>query len=74
MGGIGGRGKIKKASASKPLAKEQPLIKAQISGIMVSSGVSDVAPTLVHSEKTRLKKMMMVMTLIIITRARKQAG
>ena len=62
------------ASASTPSANEpakdlilvhtvqlKPNIKAQISGRMVSSassGVSDVAFTSVHSEKTRLKKLM----------------
>ena len=34
----------------------KPMIKAQISGIMKSSGISDVAIASVHSEKTRLKK------------------
>ena len=37
------------------------MIKAQISGRMVSSGISDVAFTSVYSEKTRLKKCMMIM-------------
>ena len=37
----------------------KPMIKAQISGRMVSSGISDVAITSVHSEKTCLKKLMM---------------
>ena len=41
----------------------KPMVKAQISGRMVSSGISDVAITSVHSEKTRLKKLMM--TIII---------
>ena len=39
----------------------KPMIKAQISGRMVSSGISDVAIASVHSEKTRLKKLMMIM-------------
>ena len=59
-------------SASTPAANEpakdvilvhtvqlKPIIKAQISGRMVSSGISDVATASVHSEKTRLKKLMM---------------
>ena len=67
------------ASASTPSAYEpakglilvhtvklKPVIKAQISGIMVSSGISDVAFTSVYSEKTRLKKLMMMMKMIII--------
>ena len=67
------------ASASTPSANEpakdrilvhtvqlKPIIKAQISGRMVSSGISDVAIASVHSEKTRLKKFMMIMIIIII--------
>ena len=34
----------------------KPMIKAHFSGIMVSSGISDVAFASVYSEKTRLKK------------------
>ena len=37
----------------------KPMIKSQISGRMVSSGISDVAIASVHSEKTRLKKLIM---------------
>ena len=37
------------------------MIKAQISGRMLSSGISDVAIASVHSEKTRLKKMIIIM-------------
>ena len=79
MGGIGGRGKIKMASASTPSTNEpakylilvhtvqlKPMVKAKISGRMVSNGISDVATTSVHSEKTRLKKLMMMMKMIII--------
>ena len=40
-----------------PHSKSKEIIKAQISGKLVSSGKSDVAITSVHSEKTRLKKM-----------------
>ena len=60
------------ASASAPLANEQPvdvilvhrvqlkpMTKAQISGRMESSGISDVAFASVYSEKSRLKKLMM---------------
>ena len=36
----------------------KPIIKAHSSGGMVSSGISDVAIASVHSEKTRLKKLM----------------
>ena len=51
MGGGGGGG-IKMASA-------------QISGKLVTSGISDVATASVHSDKTCLKKMFMI--IIIIT-------
>ena len=44
----------------------KPMIKAQISGTMVSSGISDVAIASVHSEKTRLKKCMMIMIIIML--------
>ena len=74
MGGIGGQGGIKMVSASTPStnepAKELILVrtvqlkpikkKAQISGRMVCSGISDVAFASVYSEKTRLKKLMMI--------------
>ena len=43
----------------------KPMIKAHISGRMVSSGISDVMITSVYSEKTRPKKLMRIM---IITR------
>ena len=78
MGGIGGRGGIKIASASTPSANEpamdlilvhtvqlKPIIKAHFSGRMVSSGINDIAFSSVHYEKTRLKKLIMI---IIITR------
>ena len=38
----------------------KPIIKAQISGKLVTSGISDVAITSVDSEKTRLKKMIFI--------------
>ena len=34
--------------------------EAQISGKLVTSGISDVAIALIHSEKTPLKKMIMI--------------
>ena len=56
VGGIGGQGGIKMESASTPSANEpakdlilvhavqlKPMIKAQISGRMASSGIRDVA-------------------------------
>ena len=65
------------ASVSIPLANEQakdvvlvhtvqlkPMIKAQISGRMISSGISDVAIASVYSEKTHLKKMTMIIIIM----------
>ena len=40
-------------------------IKAQISGRLLSSGISDVAIASVHSEKTRLKKLMKMLIIVI---------
>ena len=67
------------ASASTPSANEpakdlisvhtvqlKPMITAQISGRMVSSGKSYVVFSSVYSEKTRLKKLMMMKMIIII--------
>ena len=45
--------------------KLKPIIKAQISGKLVTNGISDVASTSVHSEKTRLKKLIMIIIIII---------
>ena len=42
------------------------MIKVQISGRMVSSGISDVAFASMHSEKTCLKKCMMIMIIIML--------
>ena len=39
----------------------KPMIKAQISGTMACIGISDVVTASVYSEKTRLKKLMMIM-------------
>ena len=44
----------------------KPMIKAHFSGRMVSSSISDVAFASVYSEKTRLKKLMMKMSITII--------
>ena len=66
------------ASASIPSANEQtkyvvlvhtvqqkPMIKAQISGRMIPSSISDVVIVSVYSEKTHLKKMIMIIIIII---------
>ena len=37
------------------------MIKAQISGRMASIGISDVVTASVYSEKTRLKKLMLIL-------------
>ena len=47
----------------------KPMLKVQISGRIASIGISNVVTTSVYSEKTRLKKLMMIM--IIITSNRK---
>ena len=69
------------ASASTPSANEPAKdlilvhtvqLKPQISGRMVSRGISDVAFTSVHSEKTRLKKLM-IMIIIITSETRGQS-
>ena len=44
----------------------KPMIKVHLSGRMVYSGINDVAFASVHSEKTHLKKLLM-MKIIIIT-------
>ena len=43
-------------------------IKVQISGRMASIGISDVVTASVYSEKTRLKKLMMIKMIIVIIR------
>ena len=75
MGGISGRGGIKIASAKAQSANEpartsfflhtvqlKPMIKVKISGRMASIGISDVVTASVYSEKTRLKKLMLIIT------------
>ena len=74
------------ASASTPSANEQakdvvlvhtvqlkPMIKAQISGRMISSGISDVAIASVYLEKTRLKKLIMIIIFIIMNKSQEMA-
>ena len=43
----------------------KPAIKVQISGRMASIGLCDVVSASVYSEKTRMKKLMMKMIIII---------
>ena len=78
VGGIGGRGGIKMASAKNnqlissqrphfsPRSTAKPTIKVPISGRMASIGLSDVLTTSEYSEKTRMKKLMMMKMIIII--------
>ena len=69
MCGIGGQGRVNIASASRQSANEPSkdlililtiqlklMIKAQISGRMVSSGIHDVAFVSIYFKKTCLKK------------------
>ena len=44
--------------------KVKPMLKEHSSGIMVSSGISDVVIASIYSEKTRLKKL--IIKIIII--------
>ena len=66
------------ASASTPSANEpakdlilvhtvqlKPKITTQISGRMVSSGISEIAFASVYSENTRLKKLMKIIIIIM---------
>ena len=65
-------------SASTPSANEprkdlilvhtiqlKPTIKAQIAGRMASIGISDIVTASVYSEKTCLKKLMMIIIIIM---------
>ena len=63
------------ASASKGLSlahteKLKPMIKSQISGRMLSGSISDVVFTPVYSEKTRLKKCLIM--IIVINRKKRR--
>ena len=49
--------------------KLKPIIKPQISGKLVTSGINDLATASVHTNKTHLKKLIMI--IIIITSNRK---
>ena len=83
MGGIVGRGKNKwrqlahhqLISQQRPhlvhTVKLKPIIKRQISGKLVTSGINDVAIVSVHSEKTRLK---MIMIIFSMNKSQKSTG
>ena len=49
-----------------PSSTAKPTIKVQISGRMASIGISDAVTASVYSEKTRLKKLMMIKMIIIL--------
>ena len=63
---IGGRYRW---AGSVHTVKLQPIIKAQISGKLVTNCISDVVITSVHSEKTRLKKMITIIIIIFMNTA-----
>ena len=44
--------------------KLKPIIKAEISGKLVTSDISGVAIASVHSEKTRMKKMIIIIIIM----------
>ena len=50
-------------------AGNEPIIKAQISGKLVTNGISDVAIISVHSEKNSLKKMIMIISIISMNKS-----
>ena len=55
-----------------PHSTVKTMIKAQISGRMASIAISDVVTASVNSEKTRMKKCMMIMMMIIISMNKSQ--
>ena len=48
-----------------PAVQLKPTIKVQISGRMASIGISDVVTASVYSEKTRMKKLMKMIIIIM---------
>ena len=44
--------------------KLKPIIKVEISGKLVTSGIGDVVIASVHSEKTRMKKMIIIIIIM----------
>ena len=49
-----------------PHGTAKPIIKSQMSGKLVSSGISDVVFASVSSEKTRLKKLMIMIIIMLM--------
>ena len=52
----------------------KPMIKAQITGRIICSGISDVAIASVYSEKTCLKKLIIITIIIIIMNKSQETG
>ena len=52
-----------------PTVKLKPIIKAQILGKLVTSVITDVAIASLHSEKTRLKKISMIIIIITMNKS-----
>ena len=52
-----------------PHSKAKANYKAQISGKLVTSCISDVAIASLHSKKTRLKKMIMIIIIICMNKS-----
>ena len=50
----------------------KPMIKAQISGRMLSSGISDVVCSSVYSEKTHLKKLIIITEKPVTSKRKKE--
>ena len=57
-----------------PRSTAKPTIKVQISGRMASIGISDVVSASVYSEKTRMKKLMMMKMIIITPHVQRERG
>ena len=49
--------------------KLKPFIKEQIPGKLVTSGISDVATSTVHSEKTRSMNLIMIIIIISMNKS-----
>ena len=61
---------IEPAKASfSPHSKAKAILKAQISGRMASVGISDVVTASVYSEKTRPKKCLIMIIMIIMNKS-----
>ena len=52
-------------SVNEPHSKAKANYKSTISGKLVASGISDVATASVHSDKNRLKKLMIMIIIIM---------